>query len=165
MAMNDPLDPARSDVRTGATQLGIWLIAVYWFTRSGVVISMWLMARSDSGITQREVGLIRGLAPFLWMFHPTPDQCIALAPASAVVGISAGIGVLLRQKWALAIIAFDRVFPFLRFIVFLPVLMYIDKGTLSSISASPLKLFDFAFTGFMAFYFFQRDVRRSFGFS
>jgi hypothetical protein len=165
MAMNDPADPARSDTRTGTIQLGIWLIAVYWFARSGVVIFMWVTARRNPEPSEREVALIRGLAPFLWMFHPSPAQCIAAAPILAVVGFGAGIGVLSGQKWALAIIAFDRVFPFLRFLVFLPVLMYIDKGAVSSMNASLLKLFDFAFTGFMAYYLFRPDVRRSFGFS
>jgi hypothetical protein len=162
--MNEPLDLCHSRTRTRGLQVGIWLIAAYWFARSGVVILMWQMARSNSG-PGWSIGLIKGLAPFLWMLHPNPDQCLTFAPASAAVGIAAGIGVLLHQKWALAIIAFDRVFPFLRFIVFLPVLMYLDKSALSSINASSLKLFDFAFTAFMAYYFFQPDVRRSFGFT
>jgi hypothetical protein len=146
-------------------RLGVWAIAAYWFARSAAVAIMLLKARTDPGFAPRAIKFANAFGPFMWVPRLDSELCLAIAPASVLVGIGTGIGILLYQKWALVIIAFDRVIPLIRFLVFLPLLLMFNKGALSSINDSPLKLLDITSTLLMAAYLLKSDVRPLFGLS
>jgi hypothetical protein len=124
---------------------------------------MLLAARQDPQVAPKAVMLTNELGPFMWILRLSPDACLAVAPFSAIVGVATGIGFLCFQKWALAVAALDRIIPFGRFIILLPLLLALDKGVLSSITAAPLKTIDFFFSAFMLVYLARKDIRQLFG--
>jgi hypothetical protein len=146
-------------------RLGIWLIAAYWGARSAAVAVMLLKARIDPGFAPQAIRFANAWGPLMWIPHLDSQLCLAIAPVSVLLGIGTGVGILFYQRWALTIAAFDRIIPLIRFLVFLPLLLMINKGALSSINDSPLKVLDIIFTLLMAAYLLKSDVRPLFGFS
>jgi hypothetical protein len=146
------------------TGIGLWLVATYWLGRSGAVLYLVKVAHATSEISPRIVGLINFLGPFMWIPHFRSNLCLVLAPVSALIGICAGIGLLLHQKWALTIVGLDRIIPMLYLIIFLPIVSVMDKGELfSSINASSLKTADIVCTLLMLVYLTRPNVRCLFG--
>jgi hypothetical protein len=122
------------------------------------------IAQTDPARAPRAAEYINFFGPLLWILRLRSNLAISAAPFSALVAIGIGVGLLLYQKWALTIALIDRVIPFIKLVIFAPVVYGLDKGELlSSIAASMPKAADILFTLFMAIYLFQPDVRRRFG--
>jgi hypothetical protein len=146
--------------------IGLWLISLYWFTRSGLVVYLVHGARANPATDIGTFKLINFLGPFMWIAAPKSPLCLIIAPVSVAVGVGIGVGLLFYQRWALTMAALDRIVPLIKLMVFYPLVYKLDHGAfLNLILSSHLATADILFVLFMALYLFQPDVRRQFGIS
>ena len=93
------------------------------------------------------------------------DHCLSVAPLFVALGVAIGVGMLFRSKWALAFVVFERGFPLVRFLVFLPLILSLHRQVLTSEMSSTYEIFEILVSLFIVGYLVQTDVRHSFGFS